>query len=646
MANVSGEKAEPQELYEADSEERKCVQIICAMKREAEEARLKRILQNDLNYAFYHGDWDASHKKVGQSKEFLPKQMMAIEQITSMMHQGLLDFGDWFSVAAAPGNKDPYFNESEARALMKKFLEDANFFTFTQDAIKSALMGSLMIAKVGVRQVAKPRYVVKRTKAAVGYTSSFEKKDRFEPQLDLSLVRPRDWFPDPTGDGLYQIQRIEMDYHKLVQIAEANPDDYDLEEIKRAGLTLSAPQDPTTLRRTLETGQTAASATSRMRVRLLEFWGTLVDERGNILHENCVATIANESYVIRRPQPNPYWHQKSPFVVAPLIRVPWSEWHKCLMDAPTMLNRASNELFNLILDSGLSSVFGIKQVRPHWILNADKLSGGLAPNDVISVNPSCPPGAKAVETVSSGEMSQEALQAMNMLSAEFNSASLTNDLRMGVLPSRSVKATEVVEASNSITGTFGGIDKALENNFIVKILELTWPTMMQHIDDFEQPEFKAVLGDDRALQVNRATPMKRFALTVSGHVFRVFGLTQTMNKIKDFKKLTTLLQTISSSPTLSDEFSKEYDFAKFLTQIMKSLDIDAEQIKLDGVSQLMAGMPGSGGGAPGGAPQAGPGAPPQGGPDQMSQTPQMASRPPEGAMQPGVGSSQAPGGGQ
>lgn len=618
--------------YEPDTDDHKSVQIICAYKREAQEARVSRQIQSDLNYNYYHYIADVSHKKVGQSQEFLPKQAMAVEQITEMLHQGLLDFGDWFSVEATAGNDAPFFTDEEARKLMKVWLHQANFYIVVKDAIKSALLGSLMIFKVGTKRVAKPKFVAKRKKALLGYEIKLEKQERFEAQCDISLVRPRDWYPDPTGDGLYEVQRVELDYHKLVQTARDNPDEYDVAEIERLGTAITAPQDETALQRSRETGQNAPFATGRLRARLLECWGTLVDPQGNVLHENCVATIANESYVIRRPALNPFWHQRSPFVSAPLLRVPWSVWHKCLMDAPTMLNRASNELFNLILDSGLASVFGIKQVRPHWILNAEKLSGGFAPNDVYSVNPSCPPGAKAVETVTASTMSQEALSAYNMLGAEFNTASLTNDLRMGVLPSRSVKATEVVESSNSITGTFGGVSHAVEIS-IEEVLNLVWQTMMQYVEDFEHPDYVAILGPERASQVNRASAQKRFALTVDGHKFRVFGLTQTQNKMKDFRKITTFMQTVAASPTLMDEFTKENDPAKLLKQIMKSLDIDPEQIKLDDMEKLMAQM----GGAQGA---------PQGAPNGMSQVAPASAIPPQGAQQAGANPMQRPNGGE
>jgi hypothetical protein len=380
-----------------------------------------------------------------------------------------------------------------------------------------------------------------------------------------------------------------------------------------------------TNRKERQTNQNDPTPGARPRVRVLEAWGTLVNAEGEIEYENGVCAVANGRHLIRKPGPNPFWHQRSPFVVAPLIRVPWSVWHRALMDAPTALNQAQNELYNLILDAGMMGVFGVRQVRRNWLDNPEAVSNGIGPNTTLEASASCPPGAKVLETVSTSSLDQSALAVFNLTNAEHSAASLTNDLRMGVLPDRAVKATEVVEASQSITGVFTGVAKQIETSFIQPILERSWAVFAQHVGRFDAPDYVALLGEARAKDVNATSPKRRFALTVDGHDFRVFGLTETLNKVKDFRKLTTLLQTVAQAPVLAEEFSRRYDFAKLLTEVMKSLDIDTDKIKLDQVDQLMASMGSiaARGGVAGNA---------AGAPDALSQVPQA------GAM------SQVPGG--
>ena len=94
------ERGETEELIEESFSDEDVVRIVGNYKREADQAATVRLEQNKLNFDFYHLRQDFSHKQAGQSVEFLPKQMMAVEQITSFMQQGLVDLGDWFGAVA------------------------------------------------------------------------------------------------------------------------------------------------------------------------------------------------------------------------------------------------------------------------------------------------------------------------------------------------------------------------------------------------------------------------------------------------------------------------------------------------------------------------------------------------------------------
>jgi hypothetical protein len=75
------------------------------------------------------------------------------------------------------------------------------------------------------------------------------------------------------------------------------------------------------------------------------------------------------------------------------------------------------------------------------------------------------------------------------------------------------------------------------------------------------------------------TPAQVFAQTILGKKFKTFGLSTTLNKMQDFRKITQLLQTMAGSPDLSAAFQAEYSFTKMLKEIVESLDIDTEKIK-------------------------------------------------------------------
>lgn len=601
---------------------------------EAEEARRVRDDKNQFNFDMYHLRQDYSHKKAGQSKEFLPKMTMAVEQITAFMHQGLVELGqDWFSIEKKLGTMDPPVTDSEAKFILGKQLEKTKFFDFIQDSIKSGLLGSLMVAKVGGKYVQKPTFFTKPTQDGL----ELKRRNSEVWQLDIGLVRQRDYFPDPTGQGLYELQRIEMDLHELKKIAKRNPEIYDLEAITQLGHAM-AKEEEEKHRKALETDQAPTMSNYRFKIEIIEAWGTFLGPDGEVMYENHVCAVANNRILIRKPSPNPFWHGKSPFVVAPLMRVPHSVWHRALMDAPASLNQVINEHYNLILDAGFSEVWGVRQLRESWIDNADEFSDGIPSGAVLKANTLCPPGQKALERVDSGTMSNQALSVLQQTNGEFQIAALTPDLRQGILPERATKATEVVAAEQAITSTFNGMAKTVEEDYIKQVLCLSFLTIMQHVEDLNKMELEANFGKERAEKLLSLSKKTRFAGTADGFDFQVFGITQTLNKGRDFKKLTSLLQTISGSDVLSDQFSQKYDFGKLLDEIMKSLDVNMDKIRQGGASAILSELARleqqmSGGGEASGLPE---------GPDVQSQISPVANQGPERnipseALSPGSG---------
>ncbi len=591
-------------------------------KQEATMARFDRIQQNRINFDVYHLRQDWAYKQKGQSREFLPKQAMAVEQGSNFIRQGLIDIGDWFRVEAAEGMREDAMKvkPSEISILLNKELLKNNIIDVIGDSIKLGFIGSLMICKIHGRQVPKVKYEVKRKFSGATLKKTLVKKEDKVWELKLDLVRQEDWFPDPTGRKLYEIQDIYMDFYEVKALSEGPDAIYDPKVVEQlAGSTYANEGYDKEYFKARETGQNTTPHGARRQVKLSEYWGNIVDESGNLIHENIVMTVANDNFIIQAPTPNPLWHGESPFVVAPIMTVPHGVWGKALMDAPTMLNRAINEMMNLMIDGGMMSVHGIKQIREHWLEDASQVQNGISAGDTLKANSSCPPGATVLERVDTSSVPQDASLVMNLLNQEFYGSSLTNDLRMGVASFRAVKATEVVEASQTINSMFSGMAKQIEANYVSKILEKSWMTIAQHTQELDFESLKALLGSKRAEELKSMSNEDLFAETVLGCKFDVFGISATLNKQKDFAKIQGLLQTVASSPILMEEFVKKYDFGKLLAEIMKSLDIKPGKLEHDEPATV-----------PGNNPD--PGAPEQGVPDMQSQIPQAMTGIDKGEM--------------
>lgn len=553
----------------------KIVQIMEIYFQEAEDAKRIRMDLNSRNFESYHARQDYSHKQKGQSKEFLPKQSMAVEQLTSFIQQGLIDGAKWYQAMKEPGATSA-FQDHEIDLILGRQLKKNDIAAKMADMIKLGLLGSLMIVKVGGIKKQRIEYRAE-TKLFPVPKKVLKKRMSDVWQLDLSIVRQQDYYPDPKGK-LYEIEEIEMDFWELKRLADQFPNDFDSAAVSALGASFSNDSTDQREKKARETDQNPTYQDSRKRVRLRELWGNILDPvTGELLHENVVCRTVDQ-HVVSPPKENPLWHGESPYVVSPIIRVPHSTWHKALMDNATCLNEALNEVYNLMLDGGMSSVFGIRQIRPQWLSDPSQISNGTPAGTTLEVNNSCPPGEKVLERVDTGTLSAEAINIYNLTDRELTSAALSNDVRLGNLPQRQVKATEIVAAQNSLTSTFNGIIKVVEAGAMVKILEKSWLTIAQFMDDLDDKDMEALLGPGRAQALRALSKEERFAASAQGHKFRVFGLSSILNKVQDFQKFTALLQTIGKDPILFQEFSKKYSMTKFMGEIVKSLDIDEQKI--------------------------------------------------------------------
>lgn len=570
---------------------------------ESDTARQDRIMQNRVNFDSYNLRQDWSYKQKGQSREFLPKMSMAVEQAANFLQQGLTDIGEWFRVEPQPGFPEELMKikPKDIFLLMNRQLGKTGFMNKVGDAAKLGLIGSLMIAKVGGKYVSKPIYRTKTELKDGSYKKKLVKIEDKVWELDISLVRQEDYYPDPTGRGLYEMQDMYIDYHEVEAMAKGPNKIYDLKAVEQLKGQYSTEGDDKEYQKYRETGVNTTNHGYRNQIKVTEIWGNILNEQGDLIYENVVCTIANDQFVIQKPTPNPYWHGESPFVTNAIVSVPHSVWGKALMDAPALLNKAINEMFNLTLDGGMMAVHGIKQIRKNWLEDASQVDDGISPGTTLTVNSQCPPGASVLERVDTSTVPADGLNVLNLLSQEFNVSALTNDLRMGVASFRAVKATEVVEASNTITSMFSGMAKNIEgetdSGFITPILQKSWKVIAQNMKDLDSNEVKALLGEKRSAELSALGNEEIFADSVQSSLFRVFGISATLNKQKDFTKLTAMLQTIGQSEVLTEAFMQKYDFNKLLTEIMRSLDVNPfklEADKADGGDLTGATTPGAG----------------------------------------------------
>lgn len=592
------------------------IKYVLACREEAKQAKHDRMLLNDDNYDAFHLRHDFSHKRQGQSTETLAKVRNATEQITSMFQQSLADLDDWWNITpleGSPHGENLPVSPEEAKKLMNYMLKRADYFSHVGSSVQSAVLGSLAISKVHGELIPKPRFVVrkngKRGKEAKKFVVVEDNKTW---ELRFADLRQRDYYPDPTGAGSYEIEECLVDLSSVRRLTEGPLALYEKTAVET--LTSWSSTDLTEGEKKRETGQNEHLTGLRPRVKLTEFWGDIIDSAtGEILAENVVVTIANDTTVIRGPEDNPLWHQRSPMIPAALLPVKGSVWGTALMDAGVKHSHALTEFLNLILDSALKAVWGVNQIRVDVLDDPDQVSGGISWGETIKVNSALPPGVKALEPVLTGDIPAAAINVFNILMQETLTSMMTNDLRMGAQSQRAVKATEVVAAENTITNVFQGIAKQFEEKKIQPELELAWATIAQNWDLIDEEIFISLFGQERGSALAQLDPEDVFVNTIQGMKFEVYGVSLSLRRQADFRKWTTLLQVIGGSEVLLEAFSETYSFSKLLGEILTAVDVDKSKIRNEDVP------------APAGGPSQDPMAALTGAPDMMSQTPSAAN---------------------
>lgn len=304
-------------------------------------------------------------------------------------------------------------------------------------------------------------------------------------------------------------------------------------------------------------------------------------------------------------------------MAAPLIRVPHSVWHKAIYDHASDLNLAINEMFNLMLDGGLAAVWGIKQLRIEDLDDPSQVEGGIRQGQTLAVKQTLPHNAKVLETITEGDVPQDAMAIFEFLNREFTQAAMTNELKLGSLPPKQVLATEVLESSQSQNLMLDGIIADLENNVMSPALRKAWLCILQNAESIPDTAFSSVIDRKVALAIMRAKPEERFALFAGKCQFRVNGLSATMTRALDFQKLMAMLQSVTVNPLLLQAFMRRFSPDRTIDHMLRTLNINPEMLektqselaqdaqnaevqRTQGAAQLLQGGPQNSEGKPGG----------------------------------------------
>lgn len=550
--------------------------------------------QNAANWDASAGKQDFTWKAEWQSRETTPSLPIALEHVVGTFERALTDSDDWLT-AQASGVGTPFLDPGVIAGISRFYFDRLwkpgnhsetgwGIQAVVGDSIRRALVEPDIVLKIYPVVTKRKQYSLERVEATedgshradeLHSSRQLASYDVESLRLAVDVVPYEDYFPDPSPFKRYEIHRTRRQISDLL----ANPE-YDQEAVKRL---LSRAQS-SDRGRSGESVSEADQAIARdpYEVEVFECWGDMVDhESGEVLHENAFWTWAGDE-MIRKATPNPAFDGTRPFITSELIRTPEGREPRALADIAVPMWRAMNELVNLLLDQAMRAAWGVGQVRTDIMENPEDVAHGIPQGFTAVLKPNVAQGAKFYERVDNGEAPQLSLEELSRLEGYLQEALATPDTKLGQVPERATKATEIIQAMQSAGSLYEAFAARYEDTVLEPLFDKGWRLIVQYAesDDLIEPELTQVLGPTNTMRLYNMTPDERFVVLNSAR-FKVRGLRGVASRDRLFNKLMTVANLLSSNQQFADSFGQSKSYDKFWDQVLWASGVDPMTLELD-----------------------------------------------------------------
>ena len=326
-----------------------------------------------------------------------------------------------------------------------------------------------------------------------------------------------------------------------------------------------------------------------------------MNDEDEIVAENALCIVANEKFLIRGPEPNPFWHKRDWLVLTPMISVPRSVSGKSYMENWAPVARAFVEMTNLILDGAFMAAMKAFAGVPDLLEDPTELEEGIHPNKFFSLESGTDP-SMFIKEIELGSVDTGAIAVWQALKAELREGGLFNEISLGQLPPKGdITATEINRSSQSSSSIIRSIAEVIEERHLEPVLHLVWTTGLQHMSENDE-ELKSELGEERFNMIFS----NRKELAEKHMTFVVRGISKVIEQASQLQSLMLVLQIVGSNELLLREFLAKYSIGRVLQSMLRLMHIDTKSLEpterdklLEGLAQPVgADVPAAPGGSP------------------------------------------------
>lgn len=521
--------------------------------RAAADERWKRA------FAAYTNSYDFGYKSPHQAKAFAPRLTRNVDVVAQFIRQALTQNQEFFRVFAVSSRLEDLAAAHAIELMVRYILDMNNLHEKLTKWGKMALLYGLLIGKVYVS----PEKV---TQLTVGDDGKVTTVERTAYKVKVDIVYPQDIWLDPTGRNKFLIHRVIVDKSDLYDYADIgllNRDAVDRLVEKAQSHTEKS-----------GAGDKVEGFRERHVYALLEYWGDWWDKDGNLLHRNiwmifgaplgADGGILPDYELMRGPMPNPYWHQRPPFVISSVTPEPSiSVYPHSLADFLIDLQREYTRLLNAMIDGAIFDAVRIFEVNAAVVENPkdveDLWSGKIIKRRFGE--------GQAIMPVQLGKMPTEAAFMINLMERYLMEGFGVTETVMGYLASRGrPTATEVVTARAHAFSAIEEMAAMIEGNFVEPLLEMVFMLAMQVLPDIADDEMLRALGDasDALRRLLSLSPQEREAIARGGYRFRVKGARLAVSKVQELAKINEFIQIISQIPNIAARINWDALMSKVL----------------------------------------------------------------------------------
>lgn len=512
----------------------------CVKECDDQMSDIKKVWDRSFNQYMCRKDF--SKKKNWQFKVYTPISKPIIKKAVRLVKRVMLRPGYYFDFDD-PG-KDPKKKKrcDLTKRALRVYLNAAKFVDHFAETLESGFTLALMVLKMWVAED-KENFHIDAENAELVYPKRAGLKVKainpynFRFTMDNSIHIEDEWLKVP-------------EFKQIVdKSVEAGSEVYDIKAVKKClamDYGKKDKQNEEDEKRHARLGLSESGNDYRKDIMLRHFWGPLIDKKNKVVMENCRFTVANEKFLVIKPTENPFWHEKSPYVISSPLKVMFRHVGKGLMEDVASIEDAIVDFVNLQLDNLMWLLLGINEVDEMALSEKGRTSlRELYPGKLVSKRTGYQGDAFKHHTL--GEPPEKAMAMLQELKQFHEMDHGVTDYVQSV-QSGSDTATEYAGKRSAALGDFQSIAMDIDNNFLVECIDRARDLMIQYLADFNSnPNISSICEEEGVLLEGMSLEEKQ-AMIVTDVNFIGKGISIFFEREERLNKLGSYVKFLNAMP--------------------------------------------------------------------------------------------------